>query len=83
MGDKATSDAKLNTSFGVLTFMKTTKKVTEEKVESLPVEVQVEDTMSSEITKEVKINHYTGDFGRVDINLLRDKVNEVIDFLNK
>ena len=34
-------------------------------------------------TEAVKIAHYTGDFGRVDINLLRDKVNEVIDLLNK
>ena len=63
--------------------MKTKTKVVEEKVESLPVELQVEDTLSSEVKKEVKINHYTGDFGRVDINLLRDKLNEVIDFINK
>lgn len=30
-----------------------------------------------------KINSFSGDFGRVDINLLRDKVNEIIDFINK
>ena len=30
----------------------------------------------------IKIASFSGDFGRVDINLLRDKVNEIIDFLN-
>lgn len=32
---------------------------------------------------EVKIAAFSGEFGRADINLLRDKVNEIIDYLNK
>lgn len=31
----------------------------------------------------VKVARFSGDFGRADIDLLRDKVNEVIDFINK
>ena len=31
----------------------------------------------------VKIAPFDGDFGRVDINQLRDKVNEIIAFINK
>ena len=33
--------------------------------------------------EKVKITSFDGDFGRVDINQLRDKVNEIIAFLNK
>ena len=42
----------------------------------------VENTLETP-KEEVKIVPFSGDFGRVDINLLRDKVNEVISFLNK
>jgi hypothetical protein len=31
----------------------------------------------------IKIAPFSGDFGREDFNKLRDKVNEVIDFINK
>ena len=35
-----------------------------------------------DIKAEVKIASFSGDFGRVDINLLRDKVNEIIEYIN-
>ena len=38
---------------------------------------------NSTSTLVAKITSFDGDFGRVDINLLRDKVNEIINFLNK
>ena len=61
-----------------------TKKVEkgEEKIETLPVEETVLPASSSSVGKEVKITSFDGDFGRVDINLLRDKVNEIINYLN-
>lgn len=39
-------------------------------------------TAPSTSEKVIKIGSFSGDFGRVDINLLRDKVNEIIDFIN-
>ena len=60
-------------------YMKTKNKleeVLEEKVDSglVPEVVPV---------SEVKITPFTGDFSRVDFNSLRDKVNEIIAFINK
>ena len=69
--------------------MKTKTKV--KKLDKLSVGVNIptistHGASTSEYTapgREVKIFSFDGDFGRVDINLLRDKVNEIINFLNK
>ena len=61
---------------------KINKKI-EKKIESLPVQPEVVLPSDSTSSLVAKIASFSGDFGRVDINLLRDKVNEVIDFLNK
>ena len=66
--------------------MKTKKKIVEEKVESLPTQIgeALEIAKSPSTTgQEVKITSFDGDFGRADINSLKDKVNEVIDYINK
>ena len=55
---------------------KETKKV--ETVDVAPVVVA-----PTTADKKVKIATFSGEFGRVDINLLRDKVNEIVDYLNK
>ena len=67
--------------------MKTKKK---NKIKPTPDEITVggmivgsSTATGNEPLPEVRINSFSGDFGRVDINLLRDKVNEIIDFLNK
>lgn len=49
---------------------KTTKKVKEEVVATL-----------GQATPKARISELTGDFGREDLNLLRDKLNEVIKSL--
>ena len=51
-----------------------------ENIEALKVEIT---QAPSTVEKEIKINSFSGDFGRQDINLLRDKVNEIIDFINQ
>ena len=56
---------------------------TKKKIESLPTEKVVEAPSTVVEPTKVKITSFDGDFGRVDINLLRDKVNEIINFLNK
>ena len=33
--------------------------------------------------QKLKIASFSGEFGRQDINLLRDKVNEIVNFLNE
>lgn len=59
------------------------KKETKTKKVQKPVEKpQVED-ISVEQLVEVKIAGFSGDFGREDINKLRDKVNEIIDYINQ
>ena len=64
--------------------IKKIKKMEEEKIESLPVEPEtVLPAESSTTGQEVKITSFDGDFGRQDINQLRDKVNEIIAFINK
>ena len=60
--------------------MKKIIKKTKKKV-SVPVEEVLETPAIVEL--EVKIFPFSGDFGRQDINSLRDKVNEIIDFINK
>lgn len=52
--------------------MAKTKKVIEE-----PTEVVLE------APKELLIAEFTGSFGQEDLNKLRDKLNEVVRFLNK
>ena len=44
-------------------------------------DVVIETTPTTETV--IKIMPFSGDFGREDINLLRDKVNEIINFINK
>ena len=62
--------------------MKKKNKVVKEKIESLPIEDMEVKPPSTEILK-VKITSFDGDFGREDINSLKDKVNEIIDYINK
>ncbi len=57
-----------------------TKNKTEEVKENTVV---LEDTATSGSTKEFNVAHFSGTFNNVELNLLRDKVNEVIDVLNK
>ena len=38
---------------------------------------------TGQVLSTVKIAPFSGEFGRQDINSLRDKVNEIIDFINK
>lgn len=61
--------------------MKTKNKI-EETIE-VSEEGSEEVVKAEEVAKELKISPFTESFNRQDINLLRDKVNEVIDFLNK
>ena len=71
--------------------MKTKKKIEKikEKVDTTTTETSGTTTnpqsTSTYIAEEkpLKINPFSGDFGRQDINELRNKVNEIIDFLNK
>ena len=62
---------------------KKVKKVEKKKIESLPVETEIVITSPSTVATEFVVAPFSGDFGRADINLLRDKLNEVIDLLNK
>ena len=59
--------------------MKKTKKFPE-----IPKELEVEIFASGPQEKDVpKLGHLDLDFGRDDLNQLRGKINEVIDFLNE
>ena len=58
-------------------------KVEEEKEETVEESPQGEESVKKEeAVKEVKVAEFSGDFGREDLNALRDKVNEIIAFLN-
>ena len=61
--------------------MKKENKVESKEIEKLPPQPEI--ATPSTVDKKIVINSFSGDFGRVDINLLRDKVNEIIDYLNK
>ena len=63
-----------------LSDMKTKKT---KKTEKLLEDKVVEAPSTAPEPVEVKIAAFSGEFGRADINLLRDKVNEIIDYLNK
>ena len=54
---------------------KTKNKV--EKIKSLPVPSEVEAPSTAVEPTRVFISSFSGEFGRVDLNLLRDKVNEI------
>ena len=64
--------------------VKVDKKVEKiEKVASTPPSEMTSGGENSTSSLVAKIAPFSGDFGRQDINLLRNKVNEIIDFLNK
>lgn len=68
--------------------MKTKNKIEKiKKVDTATIEISGTTTnpqsTSTLIAEPLKVNPFSGDFGRVDINLLRDKVNEIIDYINK
>ena len=52
------------------------KEIKVEAIETVEVKVEV-----SEV-KQPKIGRLTTDFGRQDLNQLRNKVNEVLDFID-
>ena len=52
------------------------KEIKVEAIETVEVKVEV-----SEV-KQPKIGRLTTDFGREDLNQLRNKVNEVLDFID-
>lgn len=58
-------------------------KSEEVKIENLPDLSEITAASTAAEPIKVVIGSFSGDFGRADINLLRDKVNEIIDFLNK
>ena len=51
-----------------------TKEIKVEVVEIVEVKV--------EVPKEPKVGRLTSDFGREDLNQLRDKVNEILDLID-
>ena len=63
--------------------IKKRKKVVKKEIEILPVEEKILPVEENSNTgQEIKISSFDGDFGRQDINLLRDKVNEIINYIN-
>lgn len=52
------------------------------KVEKIPENV-VDVPLNKETSLVEKIVPFSGDFGRQDLDSLRDKVNEIIEFINK
>lgn len=67
------------TLLGDLAFFNDMGRKKIEKIE--PTEVIAPSTL--EEPKKILINPFSGDFGREDINKLRDKINEIIDFINQ
>lgn len=65
-------------------FMKLKKKPEEEKIDKIPdpIEELSQAINSMPSTQNVKIAAFSGDFGREDLHRLRDKVNEIIDYIN-
>ena len=60
---------------------KKTKKI---KFPEIPKQLEVEIFASGPQEKDApKLGHFDLDFGREDLNQLRSKINEVIDFLNR
>lgn len=59
-----------------------TKKVEKKEIENLPIAPEITTPSTVVEPTKVVIGSFSGEFGRADINLLRDKVNEIIDFLN-
>ncbi len=51
--------------------------------ENEPKEVENAENTLETPKEEVKIAPFSDDFGRQDINSLRNKVNEIIDFINR
>jgi len=59
------------------------EKVDEPKVEEpIAEEPKVEVPQVVEEPKKPKIDVFSGDFGQEEMNRLRDKVNEIINFIN-
>ena len=59
------------------------KKVKEEKLPDLPKELEVEVFASGPRDKSApKLGHVDLEFGREDLNHLKSKLNEVIDYIN-
>ena len=57
-------------------------KKTNKELPELPKEVEVELFISKDETTP-KLGHIELDFGREDLNQLRGKINEVIDYVNR
>ena len=53
------------------------------KIKKLPKDKVVKAPSTAPEPVEVKIAAFSGDFQRTDLNLLRDKINEIIDYINK
>ena len=60
-----------------------TKKEVMAKVNTVDTTTDDEDAVKVPVVQEIKIASFSGEFGRQDINSLRDKVNEIIDYINK
>lgn len=63
--------------------MKIEKKLASEASSVGDIDILNAPSTTGETVTTLKINPFSGDFGRADINSLRDKVNEIIAFLNK
>lgn len=62
--------------------MKTKKVVIKEEKPTL-VNAPTYQEEAPKVEPVVKIAPFSGDFGREDLNKLMDKINEVVDFINK